>query len=256
MSGRGSGASGNPDPGGKAGPSGKAGSGGNRRRGMRRRRRKELSLEPTWRDRVSARLPWLHGVRVLFARRAAAGMLIVLALLLAVRPESAPPDDRVRVVVAAHDLAPGHVLTDSDLAQRALPADAVPRGAVREVAAARGRTLGGASRGGEPLTDVRFTGPELTRITTGREDHVAVPIRLADPAVADLLRSGTRVDIVTIPTRSDTGSVLAERVPVLAVRPAGSGPDQGRLVVVGLPEQRAPAVAGASLTRSVTVTLR
>ncbi|WP_243790022.1 hypothetical protein [Saccharopolyspora gloriosae] len=86
--------------------------------------------------------------------------------------------------------------------------------------------------------------------------QVAVPVRLADPAVADLLRPGVRVDLVTTPEHSAAGSVLAERVPVLAVHAAGDGADQGRLVLVGIPEQRASVVAGASLIHSVTVTLR
>lgn len=120
-------------------------------------------------------------------------------------------------------------------------------------------------RSGAPGADVRLTGAEpATTEPAGPgpasvspdPGQVAVPVRLADPGVADLLRPGVRVDLVTGSERSADGSVLAERAPVLAVRTTGDGSDEGRLVLVGIPEQRAPAVAGASLRHSVTVTLR
>lgn len=231
--------------------------GGNRRRryGTRRARGwRDRSLAPTWWERISAALPALRGARALLVRRAAAGALLVLAALLAARP-AAPPQDQVRVVVAARDLPPGHVLAEADLARRSVPAPLAPHGVVREPDLARGRVLAAATRGGEPLTDVRFAGPELTRLAAGA-GRVAVPVRLADPGVADLLVPGRRVDLVTVPEHSGAPSVVAENAPVITVHPVQRGPDQPRLVVVGLPEQQAPAVAAASLIQSVTVTLR
>ncbi|GAB2658614.1 hypothetical protein GCM10027271_16620 [Saccharopolyspora gloriosae] len=156
-----------------------------------------------------------------------------------------------------------------------VPGPPPPRGTrallARRIAAAALFVLAGVlavlptGRSGEPGADVRLTGAEP--VTTEPADtgpagappepgQVAVPVRLADPGVADLLHPGVRVDLVTNPEGSAGGSVLAERAPVLAVRTTGSRPDQGRLVLLGIPEQRAPAVAGASLIHSVTVTLR
>ncbi|MCX2732033.1 hypothetical protein OOZ19_17475 [Saccharopolyspora sp. NFXS83] len=156
-----------------------------------------------------------------------------------------------------------------------LPGPPRPRGTrallARRIAATALFVLAGAlavlpaGRSGEPRADVRLAGAEPgTTEPAGTAPagvapdpgQVAVPVRLADSGVADLLHPGVRVDLVTNPERSADGSVLAERVPVLAVRTTGSGSDQGRLVLVGIPEQRAPAVAGASLIHSVTVTLR
>jgi hypothetical protein len=93
-------------------------------------------------------------------------------------------------------------------------------------------------------------------MATGNDTHAAVPIRLADPGVADLLHPGRRVDIISAETGSGHAVVLAERAPVLAVRPAENRRDQGRLLVVGLPQQQAATVASASVSQTVTVTLR
>ncbi|CAM00111.1 hypothetical protein SACE_0770 [Saccharopolyspora erythraea NRRL 2338] len=183
-------------------------------------------------------------------------MLATLAAVMALQPRPGPASDGVPVLVAARDLAPGHVLEPDDVARRTMPAELAPGGVLSEVDEATGRVLGTASRSGEPLTDVRLAGPAQTALTTGDPRHAAVPIRLADPDVADLLHPGRRVDIVTTATRSGNSSVLAEQAPVIAVRPTGDRHDQGRLIVVGLPEGLAPAVAAASLTQSVTVTLR
>ncbi|MFR9731964.1 hypothetical protein ACL03H_22270 [Saccharopolyspora sp. MS10] len=100
--------------------------------------------------------------------------------------------------------------------------------------------------------------PEAGRPTTVAPGagRVAVPVRLADPAVAELLRPGFRVDLITPPGGTGDGSVLEADVPVLAVRAAGADSEQGRLLLIGVPEQRAAAVAGATLIHSVTVTLR
>ncbi|GAA3432368.1 hypothetical protein [Kutzneria kofuensis] len=110
--------------------------------------------------------------------------------------------------------------------------------------------LTGAARAGEPITDVRLVGPENTLLATGNPDAVAVPVRLTDAAVADLLRPGSRVDVVGDP------AVLANDAVVVAVRPSEGASAKGRLVVVALPRQAAAKVAAASLAQSVTVTLR
>jgi pilus assembly protein CpaB len=137
-----------------------------------------------------------------------------------------------------------------------MPADLVPGGALHDAASAEGRVLSAGSRRGEPVTDVRLASPALTRLTAGDPAHVAVPIRLADSGVADLLHPGRRVDIITADSGSGRAGVLAERVPVITVRPPESHQDKGRLLVVGLPQPLAATVASASLTQSVTVTLR
>lgn len=211
-------------------------------------------LTPTLFDRLHALMPAGHGARVLWTRRIAATLLICLAAALAFHPP--PATGTVPVLVAARDLPPGHVLARADVVQRAMPSGLVPGGALRDVANAEGRTLSGGSRAGEPVTDVRLASPALTRLTTADDTHAAVPIRLADPAVADLLYPGRRVDVITADSGSGRPVVLAERVPVLATGPVEDRHGKGRLLIVGLPQQQAATVASAALTQSVTITLR
>ncbi|MCI2421309.1 SAF domain-containing protein [Saccharopolyspora sp. K220] len=210
-------------------------------------------LNSTLRARISAFSLARRGIRLHALRRLTAVALLALAAGLAFQPRHGPPESRVAVLVAARDLPPGRVLSHVDVVRREMPAELVPDGALPDAAAAVGRVLGSAARGGEPLTDVRFNGPT---VASGGAGRASVPVRLADPDVADFLVPGRRVDLITTITRSGHTSVLAENVPVLAVQPAQNRRDQGRLIFVGLPEGPAAAVAAASLTQSVTVTLR
>lgn len=160
-------------------------------------------------------------------------MLALLAVGFALWP-SRPP---AAAVVAAHDLAPGVVLTSADL--RLAPLAERPSGVAESVDAVVGQALTGAARAGEPITDVR--------LTTADPDATSVAVRLADAGVAELLRPGGRVDVV-----GADAEVLAEGATVLAVREVK--PD--RLVVLGLSRKNARRVAAVSLERPLAVTLR
>ncbi|QGK68653.1 Flp pilus assembly protein CpaB [Allosaccharopolyspora coralli] len=211
------------------------------------------------RERLLAHLPQGPGTRVTFLRRIAAAALLVLAAVLAVQPSATTAPAEATVFVAERDLAPGRPLGPDDVTPRQVPAEHVPNGALTDSSQATGRVLAAATRAGEPLTDVRLVGPELTRLTSGDQGHVAVPVRLADPDVADLLHQGRRVDVVTTAesTSPDAGAVVAENVPVLAVGPSlDTAGEQGRLLVVAVPGDRAAQVAADALTHAVTVTLR
>jgi Flp pilus assembly protein CpaB len=191
-------------------------------------------------------------------RRALAAVLAAAGVgfgLLAVRPP-APPT--VRVLAAAHDLPGGTTLRGQDVRAVALPAAAVPDGALRS--GARGRVLAGPMRRGEPLTDARLLGAGL--LDGYGPDVVATPVRIADAGVARLLRPGDRVDVlataaspfedaapaVVPPTRT-----LVSAVPVLAV-PRQSLGDQGALIVLATGRQQAGVLAGAGSRLSVTIT--
>ncbi|HEY2793364.1 MAG TPA: hypothetical protein VGJ28_13450, partial [Micromonosporaceae bacterium] len=134
----------------------------------------------------------------------------------------------------------------------------LPTGALSTVRAATGHVLAGALRAGEPITDVRLIDGGLPGGAPGTS---AVPVRLTDPGVADLLHPGARVDVVTVDQTDDpaatAGDVLASGAIVLTVRDADTAPGQhGRLVVLALPEPVATRVAAVSLRQPVTVTLR
>lgn len=186
--------------------------------------------------------------RTVAIRKIIAVALLGLALFLALRPNRAA---EAHMLVAAHDLSPGTTLSTSDLKLVRAPPSLVPRGALTDAAAAAGQVLAGVASSGEPITSARLLGPENTRLTTGSPDTAAVPVRLADEGVAELLVPGARVDIV-----APDQTVLASGATVVTVRSTGRSHEQGRLVVVALPGHAAPRVAAASLAREVTVTLR
>lgn len=221
---------------------------------MSKTRRRIGAIGVPLRTRVSAltRPGWARTVN---ARRAVAAALVVLAAVLAVRGD--PARRSVAVVVAAHDLSPGHVLAPHDLRSVVLPAGAVPEGVVREVTRVTGRTVAGGVRGGEPITDVRVLGPALASLATHRPDATSVPVRLSDADVADLLRSGDEVNVLVLGEEAGSVRVLTRGAVVLAVPPAPArGNGKGRMVVLGVALDDAAAVAAASLQGQVTVTFR
>ncbi len=199
--------------------------------------------------------------RMLLLRRTAALLLAALALVLALRPADAT--SRSAVVVAARDIPSGTALTPADLTLASWPGEIVPAGVLRAPADAGGRVLAGAARAGEPITDVRLTGPDAAGRLTGRPGDAAVPIRLADPEVARLLGPGSIVDVVTPAPDGDRPVVLAADAAVLTVvaadadaaAPPGQG-SRGRLVLVALSRADAARVAAAALSEQVAVTLR
>jgi pilus assembly protein CpaB len=202
------------------------------------------------RTRLRRLLTTSSWARTILFRRTAAALLAMLAVVLAAATLLHGRENTVPVLVAARDVPSGVTLTRDDVRIRSLPAAYAPSGVITDTAAAIGRVLAGAARSGEAITDVRLVGPENTLLATGNPDAVAVPVRLTDAAVADLLRPGSRVDMVGEP------AVLANDAVVVAVRPSEGGSAKGRLVVVALPRQVAAKVAAASLAQPVTVTLR
>jgi pilus assembly protein CpaB len=191
-------------------------------------------------------------------RRLVAVTLVVLAGVLALRPAGARESADTDVVVAGRDLGPGSTLTQADVDIRPLPRAAMPAGVLTSRAAAVGQVLAGPIRPGEPITDVRLVGPADTALTTGDPTSAVVPVRLADPDVADLLRPGIRVDVVTLDPNQQADPVLAENAVVITIRnTAGTQAGQpGRLVLVAVPRSSATRLAAASLRQPVTVTLR
>jgi Flp pilus assembly protein CpaB len=182
---------------------------------------------------------------VLALRRAAAGLLAVLAAVLAMRPGPAPAGATadaatVPVVVAARDLAPGSVLTGADLRVAAFPPGLAPHGGSSGPARVAGRVLAGAARAGEPLTDVRLVGAGLTALLA--PGQVAAPVRPADLAVAALVRAGDRVDVLATPEGATEAQVVTEQALVLAAPSRPSGVDQRG----GLGTDPAPGADAAS----------
>jgi Flp pilus assembly protein CpaB len=194
------------------------------------------------------------------ARRAAAALLVTVALLLALRPAGAPATDAAPpgtpVVVAAGDLAAGAVLSRADLDVARLPPGAVPVGTVDDPAGLVGRTVAGSVRAREPLTDTRLVGPGLTALL--EPDQVAAPVRLADLAVAALVRTGDRVDVLaTPPDGASAETVVAGALVLSSGGPEGQAatdPAAG-LLLVAVDGPTAALLAAAAASATLTVTL-
>lgn len=201
-------------------------------------------------------------------RRALAAALLVTAVLVALRPASSPagvtPPLGVPVVVVAKDLPAGATLSAADLRTVALPIGVVPAGTVREVGTLLGRIVAGPVRRGEPVTDARLVGPGLTAGLGPRESS-AVPVRLADPETAALVRTGDRVDVLGTPIGTvgvdgeavaGTPAVeVATGVRVLAVL-RGSEEADGVVLVVAAAPAAARRLTGAAARHRLTVTVR
>jgi Flp pilus assembly protein CpaB len=214
------------------------------------------SLNPTLITRVSQALrpDWARTVR---ARRVTAGALVVLAGVAAIRSD--PQGDRVDVVVASHDIAPGTALTADDVSLESRSARTVPDGVSADLSSMLHTTLAGPARRGEILTDVRLLGSRLTEAAVGPDARI-VGVHPADAALIDLVRPGDIVDIVTATAPEAAADppgaprLLATGGIVVLVSDKQNHDD--RVVLVALPATAAVAVAGATLAQAVTLTLR
>ncbi|TVT51630.1 hypothetical protein FNH05_14360 [Amycolatopsis rhizosphaerae] len=109
-------------------------------------------------------------------------------------------------------------------------------------------------------SDAARAGPEsVLRAAPG---FSLVPIRLADPGIAQFVSPGSRVDVITLDAAARTRKVLAGLASVAAIRPPPEdgrlpgGEGKGPLLLISLPAEVATEVAALSLRSPVTVTLR
>jgi Flp pilus assembly protein CpaB len=216
------------------------------------------SLNPSVLSRVLAALrpDWS---RTLAARRVAAGALVIVAAVIALRSD--PQGDRTQIVVATRDLASGVELTADDVRVEKRTATTVPDGSQSEVSAVVGATLAGPARRGEVLTDVRVLGPRLAESVAGPDARI-VPLPLADGALLDLVRPGDVVDVLAAgadagtPAGADARPQLVATAAVVVLvseKPKGTGNGSRRIVLVALPAHTANEVAAAALVRTVTL---
>jgi Flp pilus assembly protein CpaB len=210
------------------------------------------SLNPTLATRVSQslRADW---TRTVLARRVAAGGLVVLAGIAAIR--SNPEGDRIEVVVATRDIGPGTALTADDISLESRLAATVPDGASADLPKVLGAKLVGAVRRGEVITDVRLLGERLAEATAGPDARI-VPIHPFDGALIDLLRPGDVVDVVAASNAGPQASPRIVATGGIVVLVSDNHAAGDRVVLVALPAADANAVAGVALVQTVTLILR
>lgn len=233
-------------------------------------------LNPAARGRVG-RARWTPAGRL--AGRATPRHLLAALLAAAGAWALLADQDRgggAEVLVAAREVPAGRVLAAEDLARGQLPPHLVPGGALTDAAQAIGRVIPSGARKGEVLTDVRLLAARPSEHLAGVPDARTVPVRLADPDLAALLRPGDLVDVVAAgPGGEEDGGaaegsapggaqVLARAAPVVALPDLGATAGQGlgggaagkgRIVLLALPSAQAAQVAAAALDRLLTVTL-
>lgn len=212
-----------------------------------------------------------------------AGTLLAAAAVLVAPP---PPSDAPRhgaaetpVLTAARDLPAGAPLRPADLRLVRFPATLAPRGVLRSVAEAAGRSPTTPVRAGEPLTDVRLLGRPLLTAVTAATGAVAAAVRLADAGVAALVRPGDTVDVLAAKAPGVAGvdppgaptaaaEVIATAVPVLAVpggagggaapgaQPAPGAAGEGGLVVLAVSPAVATRLAAAAAGSRLSLVVR
>lgn len=188
--------------------------------------------------------------RVLLHRRSLAALSAGAAVLLGLQVVEPPAPETVEVWTASRDLDSGRVLAPSDLVRSEVSPDVAPRAAL-DRAEALGRTLAAPMAAGEVVTDVRL----MTRgVLTGYPGHAAVPLRVTDGAVVPMLRVGDRATVVAVDPDGRSAPVpLVDDAPIVALPEADAGSEQGRLVVVAVPDHRAVEVSANAAARYLSV---
>lgn len=181
--------------------------------------------------------------RILRHRRplaAALAALLAWSVLSTVRP--APPPT-AELLAASRDLAPGTVVSASDLVVRSVPAGSRPADAPASADDLVGRTVVVPLLAGDAVLPRHLL---TTSLLAGYgADVVAVPVRLSDDAATSVVRPGDVVDVLAATTGdaaapgSGAASVVASRVRVLLAG-AGAAPSDGSLL-------SAPSTSGASV---------
>ncbi len=155
------------------------------------------------------------------------------------------------VVVAAHDLRAGELLTADDLAVVSLPPDTAADGAVGLIGSVVGQRIALPMRRLEPVTDVRLLDAGLLqRLGAGLR---AVPVRIADPAAAQIVQAGSVIDVYA---RSDAGTVIGAVASAATVLRVLTADDQGVVLLLAADDRTAARVTAAAGGGALSVAVR
>jgi pilus assembly protein CpaB len=134
------------------------------------------------------------------------------------------PPEQMQVAVAAVDLPAGHILTESDLVMKGIPADLLPpEGVITDPAAAVGQALR-IDRSAGDLILATHLGDKPVLL---QPDERAVAIQVSDSAgLAGIIRPGDRVGVTAILTDGDYtvqgvfSKAAVENLRVLYIQPS------------------------------------
>jgi len=180
-------------------------------------------------------------------------LIATLAAMLSVAAIASGHDQTtVKVVAAVHRIEAGQRLVAGDLKMIAVPATAVPEGALTEIAAATDQLAAAVVPRGAIVTADTFTAAQKI----SREGRLIVPIPLTQPELADLLQPGTAVSLIVADGYGQTTVIDDVTIVDLPAAESGSlfGASGASYILVDVPEETATLLA--TTTASVTIGLR
>ena len=185
-------------------------------------------------------------------------MLAAIAAVLTGISAAAPEGPAMTTVVKAKSHLPGGtVLSGTDLMLDPVVASDVPEGVVTDPNDLVGKTLAAPVAENQMMTLLTTTAPRASV----SPDHVIAPLRLADTAVAALLRPGDVVDVVAADADGEQPAVAIAAgarvitVPEVPGDRAGPGPDGG-LVLIDVDSHTATVLAQAAASATLSIIWR
>lgn len=182
--------------------------------------------------------------RTLAAFAAAIAVFASLSLLQPSQPAT------TTAIVASKDLAPGTVLAASDMHRIEVPRDVCPSGSQADASAFVGKTINTPVSERTVLTDALVaTGQALAR-----PGYVVMSVPLPNASLAELLRPGTMIDIL-----SPGKGVIASHARVVGSTTQAAGLGIGgsqRAILAEVSSDSASLIAAASQMGALTVAVR
>ena len=189
-------------------------------------------------------------------RRKLAMVAAIAAVLTGISAAAPEGPAMITVVKAKSQLSGGTVLSTSDLVLGKVVAADAPEGALTDPNVLVGKTLAAPVAEDQMMTLLTAAAAPAA-VPAG---HVIAPLRLADAALAALLRPGDVVDVVAVDVEAKQAAVVAANVRVVTVPAvpgdrASPGPD-GALVLVDVEGQTATTLAQAAASATLSIIWR
>jgi pilus assembly protein CpaB len=200
----------------------------------------------------------LHGLAraASWHRRKLAVVAAIAAVLTGISAAAPAGPTMITVVKARSELPGGTVLSASDLVLDPVVASDVPAGVLTDMNDLIGKTLAGPVAENQMMTLLTTTAAHA-KVAPG---HVIAPLKLADTALAALVRPGDMVDVIAADTDGEQGAVVAANARVVTVPQApddrvGAGSD-GALVLIDVDSQTAALLAQAAASATLSIIWR
>lgn len=172
------------------------------------------------------------------------------------------------VVVATTDIVAGSIIDKSDIRVVNFPTDFAPKDSALKTEEIAGRVAASTVVSGTPISIKNVVTLDQTHAPVSNptallssESYNMVPIRLADPGLAEMLVHGDEVTIVTYSEGNLEGEPIATGGTVVfaSTKPAENGSSTSSIpagmVMIALPQSQAQHVAAASLKQPLAVVL-